>query len=877
MKFLLFLLTVTAVAAAPSPGLLDRPVENLRLENAPLPTALRSLARAAQTNILIDPDVTGEITTEINHGTLRSALTALTEPGGYYFEETPDGMAVRFRRTVLYAIDYPQLTRSGSGSASITLGGVNNGYGANGQALTASQTQGSNTQAQTDATQVSISQENQNTFWSGLEAELRAMLKDGDSLILNKFSGVAQVTAPVRRHETIRAFIELVNRRITQQVEIEARIVEVTLRDEQKLGVDWDLAATTARQRARQARRRQSRCPASAAPLLAANTFAANLGFGRASAVIQALQQQGEVKTVAQPKLRALNNQTAFIKVGEDRPFFRLQQTTTYQQAAPRRRSIRRRRSFSVSTITIGTILAVTPQIDGDGVDHARRASGNHAVTGHRHESGRAADRAGHRSEAGLDHRAAARWRNRDHRRAHLGGNGRTPPAVPVLGAVPVVGRVFRSKATLSRPDRTGDLPHAPARPLTMLDFIQTLRGHDPRSDRRGRIRAAIRPGLSTRSCAPRRARARATFTSSPRRTAGRPLPARRRNARARAAAGAQRERCSRGEDFRRHGHHRKRLPQDGRAVLREADGASTCDLSTLPTVHGESLVIRLLDQTMPARTSANLGWHRRRPTRARSAGRSGRLDLPHRADRLGQDDDAPRGAARLDHQGPRDPHAGGPGRIRVPGIRQTEIREKIGLTFASSLRALLRQNPDVLLVGETRDAETAQLAIRAALTGHLVLSTLHTNDALAAIPRLRDLGVESFSVWPRRCGWSRRSGSCAGFAAECKAPHPDNARLRKSTACRTRILPRGRLPRVPQRGFRGRLAIHEVIPPEIPAADRGECAAGELAALRDREGTPHACGSTAWPPRRGAHHHRAGRPRPLIFHRAFRPITQPA
>jgi MSHA biogenesis protein MshL len=191
------------------------------------------------------------------------------------------------------------------------------------------------------------------------------MLKDGDSLVLNRFSGVAQIAAPVRRHETIRAFIELVNRRITQQVEIEARIVEVTLRDEQKLGVDWDLAATTARRR-EGARAAPLEVSGVGGTLLGANTFAANLGFGRASAVIQALQQQGEVKTVAQPRLRALNNQTAFIKVGEDRPFFRLQQTTTLQQPGATTGSTRRRRSFSVSTITIGTILAVTPQIDGD-------------------------------------------------------------------------------------------------------------------------------------------------------------------------------------------------------------------------------------------------------------------------------------------------------------------------------------------------------------------------------------------------------------------------------------------------------------------------------------------------------------------------------
>ena len=130
MKSLLFLVFAgSAIASAtvsptPAPSFLDRPVENLRLEKAPLPAALRALGRACQTNLVIDSDVTGDVTVDLNHGTLRSALTALTSPGGYCYEVTPDGITVRNRQTVLYTIDYPQLTRSGSGSASITIGGL---------------------------------------------------------------------------------------------------------------------------------------------------------------------------------------------------------------------------------------------------------------------------------------------------------------------------------------------------------------------------------------------------------------------------------------------------------------------------------------------------------------------------------------------------------------------------------------------------------------------------------------------------------------------------------------------------------------------------------------------------------------------------------
>jgi hypothetical protein len=295
MKISLCFALLFAFAMAAEPPSLDLPVGPLRFEKTPLPSALRALARTGKITIHVEPGTTGEVTVDFSGGTVRGALTALVEPVGFFFEETPSGIFVRQRKTVLYAIDYPQLTRSGSGSASITLGGApgGNGGGFNGSTAHSPQQTLANGNTASDATQVSISQENQNTFWTTLEAELRSMVKDGDSLVLNRFSGVAQITAPVKRHESIRAFIELVNRRITQQVEIEARLVEVTLRDEQKLGVDWDQAATSL-----EGVRVLARAPLDVAgvggTVLGANTFAATLGFGRASAVIQALKQQGK-------------------------------------------------------------------------------------------------------------------------------------------------------------------------------------------------------------------------------------------------------------------------------------------------------------------------------------------------------------------------------------------------------------------------------------------------------------------------------------------------------------------------------------------------------------------------------------------------------
>lgn len=449
MKTLFYFAVLIALARAAEPSPLDQPVGPLRFEKTPLPAALRALGRTGQTMIQAEAGITGEVTVDFGGGTVRAALTALLEPAGLFFEATASGIVVRQRQTVLYAIDYPQLTRSGSGSASITLGGATGGSGGNSHGIqNGAQQNLANGNTASDATQVSISQENQNTFWTNLEAELRTMLKEGDSLVLNRFSGVAQIAAPVKRHESIRAFIELVNRRITQQVEIEARIVEVTLRDEQKLGVDWDLAASTL-----DGVRVQARAPLDVAgvggTLLGANSFAATLGFGRASAVIQALKQQGEVKTVAQPRLRALNNQTAFIKVGEDRPFFRLQQTTTLQQPGATTAFNQTQETFSVSTITIGTILAVTPQIDGDRMitlDVLPAITRLQAIV--TSPDGRQT------APVTEVKQASTIVRLRDGETAIIGGliseeTAETERRIPLLGKLPVIGAAFRSKANL--------------------------------------------------------------------------------------------------------------------------------------------------------------------------------------------------------------------------------------------------------------------------------------------------------------------------------------------------------------------------------------------------------------------------------------------
>lgn len=284
-----------------------------------------------------------------------------------------------------------------------------------------------------------------------------------------------------------------------------------------------------------------------------------------------------------------------------------------------------------------------------------------------------------------------------------------------------------------------------------------------------------------------------------------------------------------------------RRLPQDGRAVLEEGDRRWHLRLSTVPTVHGESLVVRLLDQSMPAQSLDGLGFSEAQAAAIREA-LAGPAGLIYLTGPTGSGKTTTLHAAlhTLDHRGRAIHTLEDPVEYEFAAIRQTEIRERIGLTFASSLRALLRQNPDVILVGETRDAETAQLAIRAALTGHAVLSTLHTNDALAAIPRLRDLGVETFLLAAAlRLVAAQRL--VRRLCPECKVDHPDSKALaeRHGFMDAEFCQPVG-CPACQGRGYRGRLAIHEVIPaakflPLIAANAPLE----ELAALRAREAYP--------------------------------------
>ncbi|MBE7417260.1 MAG: type II secretion system ATPase GspE [Ideonella sp.] len=189
-----------------------------------------------------------------------------------------------------------------------------------------------------------------------------------------------------------------------------------------------------------------------------------------------------------------------------------------------------------------------------------------------------------------------------------------------------------------------------------------------------------------------------------------------------------------------------KRLPQDGRISLRIGGRAVDVRVSTLPAAHGERAVLRLLDKTDAKFSLEGLGMSREVMQRFVQL-----IEQPHGIVLVtgptgsGKTTTLYASLSRLPTATTNILTVEDPVEYELPGIGQTQVNPKIDLTFAKALRAFLRQDPDVIMIGEIRDVETAQIAIQASLTGHLVLATVHTNDAPSSVTRLIDMGVEPY------------------------------------------------------------------------------------------------------------------------------------
>jgi len=220
-----------------------------------------------------------------------------------------------------------------------------------------------------------------------------------------------------------------------------------------------------------------------------------------------------------------------------------------------------------------------------------------------------------------------------------------------------------------------------------------------------------------------------------------------------------------------------KRLPQDGRIKIRYNDEGKSKEIdfrvSVLPTLFGEKIVMRLLDRDKLMLDMTKLGFDPEPLSRYEAAiQKPWGMVLVTGPTGSGKTNTLYSSISRLNTVDTNIMTAEDPVEFNLPGINQVQIRENIGLNFAAALRAFLRQDPNIILVGEIRDFETAEIAVKAALTGHLVLSTLHTNDAPSTISRLMNMGIEPFLVS------SSVNLICAQrlvrrVCNQCKAPDP--------------------------------------------------------------------------------------------------------
>jgi general secretion pathway protein E len=191
-----------------------------------------------------------------------------------------------------------------------------------------------------------------------------------------------------------------------------------------------------------------------------------------------------------------------------------------------------------------------------------------------------------------------------------------------------------------------------------------------------------------------------------------------------------------------------KRKPQDGRIQIKVADKAIDIRVSVLPVSFGERIVMRLLDKSRTFGALESLGFSERDlKVIKNSIARPNGILLISGPTGSGKTSTLYAILSQLNKPEVNIITVEDPVEYQMTGIAQVQVREKIGLTFATALRSILRQDPDIIMIGETRDNETAQIAIQSALTGHLVLSTIHTNNAPATITRLIDMGIESFLI----------------------------------------------------------------------------------------------------------------------------------
>jgi general secretion pathway protein E len=260
-----------------------------------------------------------------------------------------------------------------------------------------------------------------------------------------------------------------------------------------------------------------------------------------------------------------------------------------------------------------------------------------------------------------------------------------------------------------------------------------------------------------------------------------------------------------------------KRVPQDGRITVRIAGHAVDIRMSTIPSAHGERVVLRLLDKQAGQLQLAQLAMNEQVLGNYKKALRSPYgIILVTGPTGSGKTTTLYAGLSHINEASRNILTIEDPIEYMLPGVGQTQVNTKVDMTFARGLRAILRQDPDIVMVGEIRDLETAEIAVQASLTGHLVLSTLHTNTAIGAVTRLQDMGIEPFLL----------SSSLIAVMAQrlvrllcmdCRvAVVPSEAELAllqlDSAPAELRIYRPGSCEHCKYSGYRGRTGIYELI-----------------------------------------------------------------
>jgi general secretion pathway protein E len=258
-----------------------------------------------------------------------------------------------------------------------------------------------------------------------------------------------------------------------------------------------------------------------------------------------------------------------------------------------------------------------------------------------------------------------------------------------------------------------------------------------------------------------------------------------------------------------------KRLPQDGRITLRIAGRPVDVRVSTLPTGHGERVVLRLLDKQQGRLDLGSLGMSDETRARIDHLVRQAHgIVLVTGPTGSGKTTTLYAALSQLDAGKQNIMTVEDPIEYDLDGIGQTQVNPAIDMTFARALRAILRQDPDVVMIGEIRDLETARIAVQASLTGHLVLATLHTNDAAGAVTRLIDMGVEPFLLASTLLGVLAQR-LVRKLCPDCRKPGVLSASERDAVPAHLRDRPVYAAAGCPQckwSGFRGRSGIYELL-----------------------------------------------------------------